>query len=91
VVDQEDFDSRMRRLRQATAAIEPPPELVDRVVSAAKGRPTATSWVDAIVMYARWALVPAALASALLAAASWSDAGDLEEALYLGSSVGYLP
>lgn len=91
MVEREDFDSTMRRLRQATDAIEPPPDLARRVVSAAHARAATPSWVDAIVTYARWALVPAALASALLAAATWTGAGELEEAIYLGSSTGFLP
>jgi len=90
VVDHEDFDTKMRRLGRSTEGLVPPRELVHRWMTLAQA-PPAASWVDAIVHHARWALVPAVAASALLAAATWSDEGDIEEAVYLGTTTGLLP
>ncbi len=91
MVEREDTDARMRRLRVATNAIVPPARLPARILAEVQRQRPALSWVDAVVLYARWALVPATVASLLLAAASWPSAADIDDAVLVSMSVGYLP
>jgi hypothetical protein len=91
VVDREDTDARMRRLRVATNAIVPPAGLPARILAAVQHRRPVLSWLDMLALYARWALVPAAVASLLLAAASWTSTQDIDHAVLVSMSVGYLP
>jgi hypothetical protein len=90
VAERDDYESRLERLRDATAGIRPPPALCARVLAGAR-RPAGPSLWEALWSLGRWALLPAACASAALAAVAVTTAGWLDEAVFVASSVGWVP
>lgn len=91
MVDREELTARLERLRIATDDLVPPAGFARRVLAAAEARAHEPSWADAIVRYARWALVPAVVACAALAIATWTTGNEIDDALLIGASAGYLP
>jgi hypothetical protein len=85
----ETYEDRMKRLRDATQRVEPPPGFLAKVMAGVQ-EPEPSVW-EALLRVGRWALVPAALAPAalglvLVATGSWFD-----DAVLLASSLEWLP
>lgn len=91
MVEQEDYEQRMSRLRQATQNIEPPVGFVSRVVRGIEPRSNEPSLWEAIRIVGPFALVPAACTSAAVAALVNLHGSWLEDALLLATSVGWMP
>lgn len=91
MVEREDYEKRMKRLRQATEDLELPVGFTSRVMARVDRRSSEASFWEAIGIVGPWAIVPAACASAgvtLLASlhSQWFD-----DAILLATSVGWVP
>ncbi len=88
MVEMETYEERMKRLRDATQQVGPPPAFVARVMAKVE-EPEPSMW-EALLRMGRWILVPAALPAALglvlLATGSWFD-----DAVLVATSVEWLP
>lgn len=91
MVEREDYEQRMSRLRQATQDIEPPVGFVSRVMRGIDQRSSEPSFWEAIRIVGPFALVPAACTSAAVAVLVNLHGSWLEDALLVASSVGWMP
>ena len=91
MVDQEDYQTRMQRLRDATDRIEPPGGMTSRMIARVTPRSLEPSLWDMIASVGRWAILPAACAPAAIGAALMLNTSWFDEAVFIASSVGWIP
>jgi len=91
VVDREDYETRMQRLRAQTQTVPLPPGLLTRVMARAQDDAREPSLWELLSSVGRWALVPAACAPVAVGIALVLAGGWLDEAVFVASSVGWVP
>jgi hypothetical protein len=91
VIDREDIDARLARLREATERLRPPPDLAERVMAAARARTLPAPWSGLLVRSGARALAAAAVAVAAVGALLLAQDASLEEAALVASSMGMEP
>jgi hypothetical protein len=87
----ETVDERLARLRDATHALAPPPDLADRLARGARASPTRQGVAGIVLPFGRTALVAAALAAAASVAFLIQSERTLDESISRAESALWEP